>query len=392
MFEAKRITLGVTGSIAAYKAAEIASALTNAGHIVRVIMTAHAVEFIAPITFETLTHQKVLVDMFADEDHRLVSHIERGTKDDLLLIAPATYNIIGKAAQGIADDLLSSVLAAADPHKVIFAPAMNVNMYANPACQANIKTLTERGCQFIEPEEGMLACGVIGKGRLARVPAILDAVEAHFRPKPLAGKKVLITAGATREYLDPIRFLSNASSGQMGVALARACRHYGAEVTLVLANSQLDAQGVHVIRVDTVADLYAAARTAFPQCDILFASAAVSDYKPVQRSPGKIKKTAGNLVVEFEPNTDVLKELSKIRQHQTLIGFAAESEDLIENARGKLQRKNLDFIIANTLDNFARTSGKVWLVDADSTVELPELPKPDLAFAILDALLKGKQA
>jgi phosphopantothenoylcysteine decarboxylase/phosphopantothenate--cysteine ligase len=265
-------------------------------------------------------------------------------------------------------------------------------MYANPACQANIKTLTERGCQFIEPEEGMLACGVIGKGRLARVPAILDAVEAHFRPKPLAGKKVLITAGATREYLDPIRFLSNASSGQMGVALARACRHYGAEVTLVLANSQLDAQGVHVIRVDTVADLYAAARTAFPQCDILFASAAVSDYKPVQRSPGKIKKTAGNLVVEFEPNTDVLKELSKIRQHQTLIGFAAESEDLIENARGKLQRKNLDFIIANTLDNFARTSGKVWLVDADSTVELPELPKPDLAFAILDALLKGKQA
>ena len=388
MTGAKRITLGVTGSIAAYKAAEIASALATAGHEVRVIMTAHATQFIAPITFETLTHQKVLVDMFADEDHRIVSHIDQGTNIDLLLIAPATYNIIGKAAQGIADDLLSSVLAAADPRRVIFAPAMNVNMYENPACVANIATLKARGCQFIEPEEGLLACGVFAKGRLARVPVILDAVEAFLSPKPLAGKRVLITAGATREYLDPIRFLSNASSGQMGVALARACRYYGAEVTLILANSPLDAPGVNLVRVDTVADLYAAALASFPTVDYLFAAAAVSDYKPLQRSSGKIKKTPGNLTVEFEPNTDVLYELSRIKKQQKLIGFAAESENLIENARSKLGRKQLDLIIANHLDNFARAAGKVWLVDADTVTELPELPKPELAFSILDAMLR----
>lgn len=384
---AKKITLGVTGSIAAYKAAEIASALTSAGHEVRVILTEHAARFITPITFETLTRQKVLVDMFSDEDHRQVSHIEQGTQIDMVLVAPATFNIIGKAAQGIADDLLSTVLAAADPKRVLYAPAMNVNMYENPACQANMATLRARGSQFVEPEEGMLACGVYAKGRLAKVPAILDAVESFLAPKPLLGKRVLITAGATREYIDPIRFLSNSSSGQMGVALARACRHYGAEVTLLLANSQLDAPGVHVVRVDTVADLYAAALQAFPATDYLFAAAAVSDFKPATKQDSKIKKTGSSLNIELVPNTDVLLELSKLKTHQKLIGFAAESEAMLENARGKLDRKQLDLIVANSLDNFARASGKVWLVDTQDIEELPELPKPELAFAILDAML-----
>jgi phosphopantothenoylcysteine decarboxylase/phosphopantothenate--cysteine ligase len=387
MPRAKKITLGVTGSIAAYKAAEIASALTSVGHEVRVIMTEHATRFISPITFETLTRQKVLVDMFSDEDHRQVSHIEQGTNIDLVLVAPATFNIIGKAAQGIADDLLSSVLAAADPKRVLYAPAMNVNMFENPAFQANMATLKDRGSQFVEPEEGMLACGVYAKGRLAKVPAILDAVESFLAPKPLQGKRVLITAGATREYIDPIRFLSNSSSGQMGVALARACRSYGAEVTLLLANSTLDAPGVDVIRVDTVADLYAAALKVFPETDYLFAAAAVSDFKPAARSDSKIKKTGASLNIELVPNTDVLFELSQMKTHQKLIGFAAESEAMLANAKGKLERKKLDWIIANSLDNFARTSGKVWLVDAQEIEELPELPKPELAYAILDALL-----
>jgi phosphopantothenoylcysteine decarboxylase/phosphopantothenate--cysteine ligase len=313
MAGAKKITLGVTGSIAAYKAADIASALTAAGHEVRVIMTAHAARLISPVTFETLTHNRVLVDMFADEDHRQVSHIEAGTQMDMVLVAPATYNILGKAAQGIADDLLSTVLAAADPHRVLFAPAMNVNMYENPALTANLATLRSRGCQFVEPEVGLLACGVYAKGRLAKAPVILDAVEAFLAPKPLAGRHVLITAGATREYIDPIRFLSNSSSGQMGVALARACRHYGAHVTLILANSPLEAPGVDVVRVDTVAELYAAAQRHFPEADYVFAAAAVSDFKPAQRSDAKIKKTGDRLMLELIPNTDVLYELSAAR-------------------------------------------------------------------------------
>lgn len=391
MTQARKITLGVTGSIAAYKAAEIASALTQAGHDVHVVLTHHAAAFIAPLTFETLTHNRVFVDMFADEDHTRVTHIELGTTSDLILVAPATYNILGLAAQGLAGDLLSSVLAAADPRKILFAPAMNVNMYQNPACQANVEILRSRGCQFVEPEEGLLACGVMAKGRLAKVPAILEAVEIALAPKPLQGQRVLITAGATREYLDPIRFLSNSSSGQMGVALARACRHYGAEVTLLLANSALSLDGVNLVRVDSVADMYAAALDAFAATDWVFAAAAVSDFKPSQTSSSKIKKTSAALTVDFIPNTDILYELGQRKTHQVLVGFAAESDDLLANACGKLTRKNLDLIIANDLGNFASSTGKVWLLDANGTMELPEEPKRQLAFTILDQVLLRRQ-
>jgi phosphopantothenoylcysteine decarboxylase/phosphopantothenate--cysteine ligase len=244
----KKILLCITGSIAAYKSADIASGLVSRGYDVYVVMTNNATKFISPIVFETLTRNKVYVDLFKDEDHTHVTHISYATECDLVLVAPATYNIIGKAACGIADDLLSSILAAATGNKVIYAPAMNVNMYNNPALVNNINILSECGSIFIEPEEGMLACGVSAKGRLRNVPSILEAVDGFFCEKLLKGKKVIITAGATREYIDPIRFISNSSSGLMGVSLAKACRDMGAFVTLILANSVLEAEGMNIIR------------------------------------------------------------------------------------------------------------------------------------------------
>lgn len=384
----KKITLGVTGSIAAYKAAELASALTQAGHDVHVVLTKNAAAFISPLTFETLTRNKVYCDMFSDEDHTQVTHIDLGTTSDLILVAPASYNILGKAAHGLADDLLSSILAAAQPEKIVFAPAMNVNMYNNPACQANVATLLSRDCKLVEPEEGLLACGVMAKGRLARVPAILEAVEAFFCPQTMKGQRVLITAGATREYLDPIRFISNSSSGQMGVSLARACRNRGALVTLILANSPLALDGVDLIRVDTVADMAAAAILAFEKCDWLFAAAAVSDFKPVSRSETKIKKDGAGLTIQLEANTDILRELGQRKNKQKMIGFAAESENLIENAKGKMKRKNLDLIVANYLENFAAAEGRVWIISNEQTLELPKQDKASLTESIVDTALE----
>ncbi len=381
---AKKITLGITGSIAAYKAAELASALTRAGHDVHVVMTQNASEFISPLTFETLTKNRVYCDMFSDEDHTQVTHIDLGTTSDLIFVAPASYNILGKAAQGLADDLLSSILAAASPAKVMFAPAMNNNMYDNPACQANIATLRERGCSFVEPEEGQLACNSVGRGRLAANPVLLEAVDDYFCAKTLTDLRVLITAGATREYLDPIRFLSNASSGRMGIELARACRMRGAKVTLLLANSNLTIDGVDIVRVDTVSDLYREAVKAFDQCDWLFAAAAVSDFKPKTTSDSKIKKQSASLLLELVPNTDVLYELGQLKKHQKMIGFAAESENLIDNAKAKLKSKNLDLIVANTLDNFAAAKGSAHLVSSKGVAKLALQDKSTLASAIVD--------
>ena len=385
----RKIVLGVTGSIAAYKAAGIASTLTQAGHDVHVILTRNAAAFIASLTFETLTRNKACVDMFSDEDHTLVTHIDLATTSDLLLVAPATYNILGKVAQGIADDLLSSVLAAAAPQKVLFAPAMHADMYGNPACRANVDTLRARGYSFVEPEEGRLACGAMGKGRLASVESILEAVEAFLAmpDRPLAGRRVLVTAGATREYLDPIRFLSNTSTGRMGVALARVCRNAGAAVTLVLANSALSLDGVRLVRVDTSAEMEAAVQSAFPDADWVLSAAAVSDFRPVAQSHGKIKKTPEGLTLRLALNPDILAGLGSRKTRQKLIGFAAESDDLLVNAASKLARKNLDAIVANGLDNFARETGKVWLLFPDHTIELPEQDKTDLAVDIVRTLL-----
>jgi len=384
----KMITLGVTGSIAAYKGADIASGLVRMGYDVHVVMTKNATKFIAPLVFETLTKNKVYVDMFEDEDHSRVTHIYLATESDLVLVAPATYNIIGKAAAGIADDLLSSVLAASSCSKIMFAPAMNVNMYNNPAMTENIKILKERGCGFIEPDEGMLACGVSAKGRLRNVPSILEAVEGFFQEKLLTGKKVLITAGATREYIDPIRFISNKSSGLMGVSLAKACRDMGAEVVLILANSGLEADGVRIVKVDTVEDMYQAALREYENTDIVFAAAAVSDYKPETYSKSKLKKTEQDFSINFKLNTDILMELGKRKKQQLLVGFAAESENLHENALSKLEKKNLDMIIANDLSNFASEEGKVWVISRAKVAELDRKPKKELAYDIVRTVLE----
>lgn len=386
----KKVMLGVTGSIAAYKSAEIAGGLVRTGYNVHVVMTSNAARFITPLTLETLTKNRVYVDMFKDEDHSEVTHIALATECDLILIAPATYNIIGKAASGIADDLLSSVLAASRPDKVIFAPAMNINMYNNPALIENIRKLSDRGAGFIEPEEGMLACGVKAKGRLRKVDSIIEAVEAYFCEKSLKGMKVLITAGATREYIDPIRFISNSSSGLMGVSLARACRNMGADVTLVLANSHLDVDGVKIIRVDTVAQMYDAVMEEYEDSHLVFCAAAVSDFKPRSFSSSKIKKDIGRLSIDFEHNTDILLKLGSIKKNQFLVGFAAESDNMLANAMGKLQRKNLDAIIANDLSNFSSKEGKVWVISHEKTIELEKKDKAELAFDIVRSVMQGR--
>ncbi|MGI6084245.1 MAG: bifunctional phosphopantothenoylcysteine decarboxylase/phosphopantothenate--cysteine ligase CoaBC [Acetivibrionales bacterium] len=384
----KKILLGITGSIAAYKSAEIAGGLTNAGYNVQVVMTASAVKFITPLTLETITRNKVYADMFTDEDHTQVTHITLATESDLILIAPATYNVLAKAAAGIADDLLTSILAAANWSKVIFAPAMNVNMYHNPINLENIAKLKQYGCSFIEPDEGMLACGTTGKGRLKNVPAILEAVEEFFSEKILTNRKVLISAGATREYIDPIRFISNTSSGLMGISLAKACRNMGADVTLVLANSPLEVSGVKTIRVDTVSQMREEVVREYKDADYVFAAAAVSDYKPKTYSCSKIKKTGSEICIEFEENIDILAELGHLKQEQVLIGFAAESDNLLINARTKLEKKNLDMIIANDLSNFAANDGKVWMITSDKTVELEKKAKEKLAYDIVRAISK----
>lgn len=380
----KRILLGVTGSIAAYKSADIARELVHTGHDVFVVMTENATKFIPPLTLETLTGNRVYVDMFRDEDHTEVTHIKLATEFDLLLVAPATYNIVGKAAQGTADDLLSSVIAATDANRVMYAPAMNVNMFENPVYQENVRKLEALGSTFIAPDEGILACGVVAKGKLRNIPDILDCVDCYFCDKPLKGKKVMITAGATREFLDPIRYISNTSSGLMGVSLAKAARNMGADVTLVLANSEYDLGGVNLVRTQTVEEMYTAALDHFHDTDIVFAAAAVSDYKPQECSNSKIKKNDAVFSLDLQKNTDILYELGKLKKsQQTLVGFAAESEDLRQNATKKLNKKNLDFIIANDLSNFATDQGKVWVIDACNCHALDLRHKEQLAYEII---------
>lgn len=384
----KKILLCITGSIAAYKSADLASRLIQKGFDVHVVMTQNSTSFITPMVFETLTRNKVFVKLFQEDDHTHLTHITSAQDADLILIAPATYNIIGKAARGIADDLLSSILAAASPNKVIFAPAMNVDMYNNPILMENIKLLSGKGCQFIEPDEGMLACGVAGKGRMRSIEDILEVIEGFFSEKPLSGKTILITAGATREYIDPIRFLSNSSSGMMGLSLARACRNMGGKVRLIMANSILNTWDVEIKRVNTVKEMYESALESYQDADIIFAAAAVSDYKPKCYSPNKIKKSDKEMVIPLEMNTDILYELGKLKTDQILIGFAAESENIIENAVEKLERKNLDFIIANDLGNFASSTGSVTVISRKNIVSFPEQSKEMLAVGIVQSVLK----
>ncbi|WP_312203127.1 bifunctional phosphopantothenoylcysteine decarboxylase/phosphopantothenate--cysteine ligase CoaBC [Anaerospora hongkongensis] len=392
MLRGKNIVLGVTGGIAAYKAVEVVSRLKKAGAAVHVIMTEGATKFVTPLTFRELSANPVAVHMWEEPKTWNVEHIALATLADIFLIAPATANIIGKIANGIADDMLSTtVMATKAP--VVIAPAMNTNMYLNPITQQNITKLASLGYRFIEPATGMLACGVEGPGRLAEPSTIVEYVGNLFnRNCSLQGKKVLITAGGTREPLDPVRYIGNRSSGKMGYALAGAAAARGAEVLLVSGPANLPApQGVTVIPVESAQQMRDAVLAQYHDADIVIKAAAVADYRCVKQAEHKIKKNDENLTITLEKNPDILAELGRLKTKQILVGFAAETEQLVAYATEKLNRKNADMIVANNVmlpdAGFNTDTNIVKLLYRDGRIEdLPKMEKTKLAGIILDRI------
>ena len=386
----KNILLGVSGGIAAYKSANIISKLKKKSYNVRVIMTKNATEIITPLTLETLARDRVVVDMWEKKYNYDVEHISLADWADLILVAPTTLNIIGKIANGIADDMLTTVISASKA-PVYFALAMNVNMYENPILNENITKLKKFGYNFIDSDEGFLACNVNAKGRLKDEEEIVKIIESHFTKENfLNGKKILITAGPTEEKLDPIRFLSNHSTGKMGYAIAKKCEEFGAEVILISGPTNLEnPNNINTIRVKSALEMYDECLKHFSKIDIFISTAAVADYRPKVTSDKKIKKSEGNLIIELERNPDILLEMGKLKNHQKLIGFCAESENLIENAIGKLKRKNLDFIVANSVEYFSKDNNKVFIISKDESLkELDEMPKEYLAEFIVKNIVK----
>jgi phosphopantothenoylcysteine decarboxylase/phosphopantothenate--cysteine ligase len=385
----KNILLGVTGGIAAYKSANIVSMLKKKGYNVKVIMSENATKIITPLTLETLSKERVYVDMWDKTPHFEVEHISLAEWADVVLVAPATYNIVGKVANGIADDMLSTVISATTK-PVFFALAMNVNMYNNPILKENINKLKKYGYRFIDSDEGFLACNVNAKGRLKDEKEIVKIIEDHFQEEELdrylTGKTVLITAGRTEEAIDPVRYISNRSSGQMGYSLAIAARKLGAEVILVSGPTELSQpEGLKkFIKVRSAQEMYEAAIKEFPQVDIAIACAAVADYKPKNYSTEKIKKKDGDMTIVLDRNPDILFEMGKIKEKQFLVGFAAETENIIENAIGKLKRKNLNMIVANDASNMQKTTNQIRIIKSENSIkEIPEKEKSQLAFDIL---------
>jgi len=385
----KNILLGVTGGIAAYKSANIVSMLKKKGYNVKVIMSENATKIITPLTLETLSKERVYVDMWDKTPHFEVEHISLAEWADVVLVAPATYNIVGKIANGIADDMLSTVISATTK-PVFFALAMNVNMYNNPILKENINKLKKYGYRFIDSDEGFLACNVNAKGRLKDEKEIVKIIEDHFQEEELdrylTGKTVLITAGRTEEAIDPVRYISNRSSGQMGYSLAIAARKLGAEVILVSGPTELSQpEGLKkFIKVRSAQEMYEAAIKEFPQVDIAIACAAVADYKPKNYSTEKIKKKDGDMTIVLDRNPDILFEMGKIKEKQFLVGFAAETENIIENAIGKLKRKNLNMIVANDASNMQKTTNQIRIIKSENSIkEIPEKEKSQLAFDIL---------
>ncbi|WP_274650505.1 bifunctional phosphopantothenoylcysteine decarboxylase/phosphopantothenate--cysteine ligase CoaBC [Paenibacillus humicola] len=348
MLRGKTIVLGISGGIAAYKAAALCSKLKQEGADVRVIMTEAAAKFIAPLTLQTLSRHQVYLDTFDERDPGVVSHIDLADSADLVVVAPATANIIAKMAGGLADDMLSTTLLATTA-PVLVAPAMNVHMYAHPAVERNMALLAERGVRFIEPGTGQLACGYVGKGRLAEPEEIVLAVRSWFtQSAELAGRKIVVTAGGTVERLDPVRYLTNDSSGKMGFAVAEAAALRGADVTLIAARtSDAPPEGVRLVRVESAEQMLQAVLAEYEDADVVVKAAAVADYRPVARSVNKIKKSGERLVLELERTADILQTLGERKTHQVLVGFAAETERLEHYAMDKLQRKNCDFLVAN---------------------------------------------
>ena len=393
MLQGKIIALGISGGIAAYKAAEIASRLKKMGAEVHCVMTESATEFITPLTMRTLTANPVTVSMFQEPKIWNVEHIGLADAIDAYLVAPATANIIGKVAGGIADDFLSTTIMATKA-PVVFAPAMNVNMLENPIYLENVEKLKSFGYHFIEPAEGMLACGYAGKGKLEDPEKILEQLVAILQvKKDLAGKKVLVTAGPTMEKIDPVRFISNHSSGKMGYEIATRAAARGAEVVLISGRTCLSAPpGITRIDVESALDMFHQVQAHADTCDIIIKSAAVADYRPKKAAGHKIKKNEGDVQILLERNPDILAWLGENKGEKILVGFAAETQDLKENAQSKIRKKNLDFIVANDIlepgAGFRGDTNKVNFYFPDGReVHLPLLSKKEVANQILDQIV-----
>jgi phosphopantothenoylcysteine decarboxylase / phosphopantothenate---cysteine ligase len=389
------VVLGVTGGIACYKAVELVRLLVRDGFAVQVIMTRGAMEFVTPLTFQTLSGKPVASETFNLTQESEIGHINLADSADLFVIAPATANVIGKMAGGIADDLLTTVLLATQA-PVLVAPAMNIHMYENPLVQENIRKLRRVGYHFIEPAEGYLACGYEGKGRLPDPEKIFETIKNLLKKKDLAGERFLITAGPSREPLDPVRYISNRSSGKMGYALARAALSRGAEVVLVSGPTALEPpSGARTIAVTSAAEMRRAVLGEFPRCTAVIMAAAVGDYRPAEIAPRKIKRAKGPLELRLEPNPDILKELGAQKNGKLVVGFAAETEELTTNATKKLRAKNLDMIVANDVtqegSGFDGDTNIATIIDrSGASFSLPLMSKSELADRIYDHLVSLK--
>ncbi len=394
----KCVVIGVTGGIAVYKALDVISALRKKDVEVHVIMTESASKFVSPLTFQSISQNMVVTDMFAEPKAWEIQHISLAQKADLMLIAPATANIIGKVANGISDDMLSTTIMAAAKAKVIFAPAMNTNMYQNKIVQNNIEKLKEFGYGFIEPASGRLACGDVGVGKLADVNTIVERVLAELNDKEqdLKGKKVLISAGPTIAPIDPVRYITNRSTGKMGYAIAEEARDRGAEVILVSGPTNLNPpKDVKIINIKTNEEMKNEIFDNFEWADIVIKSAAVADYKPKEYSKDKIKKGEGDFNLCLTRDNDILKSLGDMKTHQVLVGFAAESNDVLENAEKKLKNKNLDFIVANDITSsdtgFGSEDNKVVILSKNNEkLELEKMSKKEVASNIFDMILEKR--
>ena len=394
MLKGKTVVLGVTGSIAAYKIASLASMLKKQGADVEVIMTKNAVNFINPITFESLTGNKCLVDTFDRNFQFSVEHVALAKRADVFLIAPASANVIAKVAHGLADDMLTTTFLACQCPKII-APAMNTRMYTNPILQDNLKICEKYGMEVIAPAEGYLACGDTGAGKMPEPEALFDYIQkAAAFPKDLAGKKILVTAGATMEAIDPVRYITNHSTGKMGYAVAKAAALRGAEVTLVSAHTEVaPPRFVKLVQVTSARDMFEAVKAAAADQDVIVKAAAVADYRPAEVSDQKVKKKDGDLSIRLERTDDILAWLGDHRREgQFLCGFSMETEHMLENSRAKLEKKHLDMIVANNLKvegaGFGLDTNVVTLITGDRELELPKLTKDEVAHRLLDFILE----
>ncbi|WP_296645216.1 bifunctional phosphopantothenoylcysteine decarboxylase/phosphopantothenate--cysteine ligase CoaBC [Romboutsia sp. 13368] len=393
MLKDKTVVIGVSGGIAVYKTLDVISRLRKLGINVNVIMTKSATEFVTPLSFQSLSQNYVVCDMFEDPKTWDVEHISLAKRADLFLISPATANVIGKIANGIADDMLTTTVMATKS-KVLIAPAMNTNMFENPIVQRNINTLKELGYNFVEPESGRLACGDTGKGKLASPETIVEeVVKLLSREQDLKGKSIVVTAGPTVESIDPMRYITNRSTGKMGYSIAKEAIERGAYVTLITGPTNLTPpQNLKkLIKIESANEMYEAVLENLSENDVVIKSAAVADYKPKHYSNKKIKKSKDDLFIELDRNKDIAQEIGKIKEDKILVGFAAETNDLIENASLKIKKKNLDFIVANDLTKegagFGVDTNIVKIIDKEGNItEYPKMKKEEVANVILDKI------